>query len=195
VTVTSDTERLCEIIGGSEWLTRVLATVRDCALPDAWTGAGAIRDLVWGQLYGPGFEPEQVRDVDVVYFDRQELSRERDQRATAALAAAWPQVPWQARNQAAVHTWYHHRFGGDPVQPLESIADAVGTWPETATTVAVRLDAAGQIEVCAPLGLADLLAGVWRRNPRRVSLAESLARLERHRPAQRWPGVRVIRPD
>jgi len=48
--------------------------------------------------------------------------------------------------------------------------------------------------VCAPLGLADLLGGVWRRNPTRASLAVSMARLARHRPAERWPAVRVIPP-
>jgi hypothetical protein len=49
--------------------------------------------------------------------------------------------------------------------------------------------------VCAPLGLADLMDGVWRRNPRRASLAVSLARLARHQPATRWPGVKVIPPS
>jgi hypothetical protein len=120
--------------------------------------------------------------------------RMRDERATRQLREACPGVPWQARNQAAVHTWYHGRFGGEPVAPLPSIA-AVATWPETATAVAVRLAPRGGVEVCAPLGLADLMDGVWRRNPRRASLAVSLARLARHQPATRWPGVKVIPPS
>ncbi|NJC72514.1 nucleotidyltransferase family protein [Planosporangium thailandense] len=173
---------------------RVLETVRAVDLPDAWVGAGAVRDVVWGRLYGPGFDPGDVNDVDVVFFDPDDLSRERDERATRMLGDAWPDAPWQARNQAAVHTWYHHRFGGAPVLPFSSIAEAVATWPETATAVAVRLDGAGHLDVCAPLGLADLLAGVWRRNPRRASLEVSLARFARHRPGRRWPGVRVIPP-
>jgi uncharacterized protein len=44
------------------------------------------------------------------------------------------------------------KFGGGPVEPLMSIADAVATWPETATAVAVRLSHDGEVEVCAPLG-------------------------------------------
>ncbi|MGY0003795.1 nucleotidyltransferase family protein [Micromonospora sp. I033] len=67
-------------------------------------------------------------------------------------------------------------------------------WPETATSVAVRLDAAGTLHVCAPLGLDDLLDGVWRRNPRRVTVELSRARLARHDPARRWPGVRILPP-
>ncbi|GII25083.1 nucleotidyltransferase family protein [Planosporangium mesophilum] len=192
--MTPDIDRLRHIVGSCEWLLRVLETVRESGLPDAWVGAGAVRDLVWGRLYGPGFDPGEVNDVDVVFFDPADLGRDRDEQATRVLAHARPDVPWQARNQAAVHTWYAGKFGGDPVQPFSSVADAVATWPETATAVAVRLDPAGGIEVCAPLGLADLLAGVWRRNPRRASLRVSLDRLARHRPAERWPAVRVIPP-
>jgi hypothetical protein len=190
----ADLERLRDMVGSCGWLTRILATVRRVGLPDAWVGAGAIRDLVWGQLYGSGFDPADVRDVDVVYFDAHDLSRDRDERATEALREVVADVPWEARNQAAVHTWYARKFGGDPVAPFASIGDAIATWPETATAVAVRLGPTGEIEVCAPLGLTELLAGVWRRNPRRISLERSLARLARHRPAERWPGVRVIPP-
>lgn len=191
---TAGAQRFRRLLRSSLWLMRVLATVRAAELPDAWVGAGAIRDLVWGELYGTGFVPDTVRDIDVVYFDPADLSRERDERATARLDSLWPGLPWEARNQAAVHTWYHHKFGGDPVPPLMSIVDAVATWPETATAVAVRLDPAGGIEVCAPHGLGDLLAGVWRRNPTRVSVDRSRERLTRHRPAQRWPAVTVIEP-
>lgn len=187
-------DRLRSMIRSSAWMMSVLATVRDADLPDAWVGAGTIRDLVWGQLYGSGFDPGDVHDVDVVFFDPGDLSRDGDERATRRLHDAWPQVPWQARNQAAVHTWYAAKFGGEPVRPLVTIADAVGTWPETATAVAARLDPAGRVELCAPLGLDDLLAGVWRRNMRRVSLQQSLARLARHQPEQRWPAVTVIPP-
>lgn len=189
-----DEDRLRDIIRSSPWMMRVLATVRAAGLPDAWVGAGTIRDLVWGGLYGSGFDPGEVRDIDVAFFDPHDLRRDRDEEATRVLRDAWAEVPWQARNQAAVHTWYAGKFGGGRVRPLRSIADAVGTWPETATAVAVRLDPAGRVEVCAPLGLTDLLAGVWRCNPRRVSLRVSRERLARHRPTARWPAVEVVPP-
>ncbi|MEV4813325.1 nucleotidyltransferase family protein [Micromonospora avicenniae] len=92
-----------------------------------------------------------------------DLSRDND-RATRRLAAAWREPPWEAKNQAAAHTWYPAKFGGGPVAPLRTIAHAVATWPEYATAVAARLDAYDQIAVCAPHGLDDLLDGVWRRN-------------------------------
>jgi hypothetical protein len=187
-------EQLIALLQDSPWMMRVLATVRDSRLPDAWVGAGTIRDLVWGTLYGHGFDPATVHDIDVAFYDPVRLDWERNDQATTALARAWPGQPWEARNQAGIHTWFHHRFGGDPVAALASITEAVATWPETATAVAARLDHDGTIKLCAPHGLDDLLGGIWRRNPSRVSLAESRARLIRHQPQQRWPGVNVIPP-
>jgi hypothetical protein len=96
-------EELIEVIASSAWLMRVIAAVRDTALPQAWVGAGVLRDLVWRQRYGPGFRPELVRDVDVAFFDPDDLSRAGDDRATARLTARLAGVPWEAKNQAAVH--------------------------------------------------------------------------------------------
>jgi hypothetical protein len=63
-----------------------------------------------------------------------------------------------------VHTWYPGHFGGPAVPAFTCVHDAVCTWPETATCIAIRMTPAG-MDVCAPYGLADLLDGVWRRNP------------------------------
>jgi hypothetical protein len=185
---------LVAVVRACDWFMRVLACVRDEPIRDAWVGAGVVRDLVWGELYGSGFRPADVHDVDVPFFDPGDLSGDYDDRVTGRLRARWPDVPWQARNQAAVHLWYADKFGGAAPVPLTSIEDAIGTWPETATAIAMRLADDGAIEICAPLGVTDLMRGVWRRNPRRVSLDESLARLRRHSPGRRWPGVQVIAP-
>jgi hypothetical protein len=187
-------ERLADLIRSSSWMVSVLEAVRDEHVPQAWVGAGALRDLVWGELYGPGFTPGQVRDVDVAFFDPHDLSRLHDDQVTSRLQRRLPAVPWEAKNQAAVHTWYPGKFGTGAVEPLTSIQDAIGTWPETATAVAVRLSADDVIEICAPLGTDDLLNGIWRRNPRRAGLEQSLARLRRHQPQTRWPRVTVVPP-
>jgi len=187
----TDTARLTGLLRGEPWLARALSAVAASGLPDAWIGAGAVRDVVWGQLYGE-FSPACVRDVDVAYFDPADLSAQRDAKAQETLAM-FADLPWEATNQAAVHTWYHHYFGGAPVEPFSCVHDAIATWPETATCVGVRLRS-GVLEICAPRGLADLLGGVWRVNPVRVTPAASRARLARQRVAARWPGVTVVPP-
>jgi uncharacterized protein len=186
-----DVARLAGLLCGEPWLERALSAVAASGLPDAWIGAGVVRDVVWGQLYGE-FRPDSVRDVDVAYFDPADLSGERDAKAQETLAIL-ADLPWEATNQAAVHTWYHRYFGGAPVEPFGCVHDAIATWPETATCVAVRRRS-GAIEMCAPHGLADLLGGVWRVNPVRVTPAISRARLARQRAAARWPGVTVVPP-
>lgn len=181
--------RLAGMLTSEPWIVRALEAVAASGLPGAWIGAGVIRDVVWGQLYGR-FDPDAVRDVDVAYFDSGNLRPERDQAAQDILSEL-ADLPWEATNQAAVHTWYHQYFGGSPVEPFRSVHDAVATWPERATCVAVRKTAEG-IEVCAPLGLDDLLGGVWRPNPVRVTPAISMARLARQRVRDRWPQVDVV---
>jgi uncharacterized protein len=184
--------RLAEVLSGEPWIMNALAAVAASSLPDAWVGAGAIRDVVWGTLYGR-FSPAAVRDIDVPYFDPADLSMERDVAAQDTLSRL-ADLPWEATNQAAVHTWYHQYFGGPPVDSFSCVHDAIATWPETATCVAVRQEPEG-LEVCAPLGLGDLLGGVWRVNPVRVTPAVSMARLQRQRVRVRWPGVTIALSD
>ncbi|GAA4210939.1 nucleotidyltransferase family protein [Actinocatenispora rupis] len=181
------------LVAASPWLMSVLVTVRAVALPDAWVGAGVLRDLVWCERYGDGFVPAAVRDVDVAYHEAAEVGRDGDARATARLHGLRPDVPWEATNQAAVHLWYAEFFGADAPEPLASTAAGIATWPETATAVAVRLSDGDHVDVCAPYGLDDLLDGVWRRNPARVTVAESRRRLARQR--GRWPRVRFVESD
>jgi uncharacterized protein len=188
-------ERLEVLLKAEPWFGRALAAVAVSGLPAAWIGAGVIRDVVWGRLFGDGFEPDLVKDIDVPFFDPDDLSAGRDEEAQRLLTGlvGLPGLPWEATNQAAVHTWYHEYFGGPPVEPFGCVHDAIATWPETATCVAVRPGPDG-IEVCAPHGLADLLGGVWRPNPVRVTPEISLARLARQRVQVRWPGVTVLLP-
>ena len=187
-----DIGALVSHVHAEPWLVHVLNVVAASGLPDAWAGAGILRDLVWGHRHD-GFDPAAVRDIDVAFFDPDDLSRRRDEAAQQRLESM-ADLPWEATNQAAVHTWYAEHFHEDPVAPLASVHEAVATWPETATCVAIRLASPYGIEVCAPYGLDDLLHGVWRRNPTRLSVAASTARLARHRIAERWPSVVVHDP-
>jgi uncharacterized protein len=172
-------------------MTNLLRLVAALSLPDGWIGAGAVRDLVWDTRFGAGFDPANIRDVDVVFFDPSDLTPEHEHALEHILAGREPTIDWDVKNQARVHHWYEARFG-QPAEPLTSTTDGVATWPETATAVAVRLRDDGGIDITAPHGLDDLLDGIWRRNSRRVTDAEYAARLTRKQPHVRWPGVTVV---
>ena len=172
-------------VRATSWLMRALEAARDVDAPDWLVGAGAIRDAVWDRLHGR--EPGPPKDVDLLYFDPR-----GDSPVEEALRARCPGLAWDAKNQAFVHEWYGARFGFE-VEPLRSSADAVATFPETATAVGVRLEHDGRLTVVAPCGLDDLLGLVHRRNPRRVAVAEYERRLAAKGVAHRWPRADVRR--
>jgi hypothetical protein len=182
-------ERLGSLVRATPWLLEALRAARDVDPPDWLVGGGVLRDLVWDHLHGR--PPAPPRDLDLAFFDPARLDPARDAEVEQALAARLPGVPWDAKNQAAVHTWYGRVFGGE-VAPLTSSADGVATWPETATAVAVRLLPDDRIQVVAPCGLDDLFGLVCRRNPRRVSVEHYRRRVLDKRIADRWPGVAII---
>jgi hypothetical protein len=186
----TDAEKLEAIIRADGWLWGILEAARAVDAPDWLVGGGVLRTRVWDALYRVP-EPTPIADVDVAFFDPADLSPDRDAAVTAALLRERPDITWEATNQAAVHLWYTDHFG-DPVAPLESSADGVGTWPETATSVAMRLLPDDRLHMVAPCGLADLLGGILRRNPRRVSAALFAARLANKRIRERWAQVQVV---
>lgn len=182
---------LTDVVLGSVWLTNLLRVVAALDLPDCWIGAGAVRDLVWDVRFGDGFRPERIKDVDVVFFDPDDLSAAPERAAELRLQQQEPAIEWDVKNQARVHLWYAARFGR-PAEPLTSATHGIATWPETATAVGVRLRPDGSLDIAAPFGLDDLLDGVWRRNWARVTDDEYRARIERKQPTARWPGVVVL---
>jgi len=171
---------------------RALEAARDVDPPDWLINAGAIRDVVFDALHDrPLTTPP--RDVDLGFFDPDDLSPERDAEVEAALRERAPDLPWEAKNQAAVHLWYPKRFGFE-VPPFRNTAEAVGTFPLTAACVGVRLLPDDGLLVVAPHGLDDLLGGVCRHNPTRVprSFYEEWLGARRSRWQERWPRLRSI---
>jgi hypothetical protein len=184
-----DVARLCRILDETRWFMDLLRVVRDVDPPNWVVGSGVIRSVVWDCLHGFD-EPTAVRDVDVAYFDKSEVARERDADFVARLRERRPDVPWDVTNQAGVHLWYEAKFGY-PIPPARSIEDAVGMWPETATSVAVRLLPDDTLYVVAPCGLTDLLSLKLRRNSRQVSREDFQQRLREKRVQEIWPRVAI----
>jgi hypothetical protein len=188
----SANSRFEEIVRTTPWLMDALAAARDVDAPDWLIGAGALRTAVWDRLHGFA-EPTPLADVDLGFFDPADVTDARDEEIEAALRVRLPGVPWQAKNQAAVHLWYPKRFGFE-VEPFASTAEAIATFPETATSVAVRLESDDRLTVIAPYGLDDLLGLVHRHNPRRATIEIYEQRLITKRIAERWPRVTIVPP-
>ncbi|WP_154135425.1 nucleotidyltransferase family protein [Herbaspirillum sp. CAH-3] len=173
--------RLQQLIAADAHRLHLLRAVRSLALPDAWIGAGFVRNAVWDALHG---RPAQVphSDIDVIWFDPLHSSPEHDAQQEARLAALCPGPQWSVRNQARMHL-----RNGDA--PYANAIDALRYWPETATAVAVRLTEQGGIEVAAPLGLQDLWQGLLRPAGAFAhrKKAQFAARVGERGWLQRWP--------
>ncbi len=166
----------------------ILDAVRRQRLPDWAVGAGFIRSAVWDALHGYA-APTPIADVDVLFFDAEEVSREREGAIEAALRDAMPDVPWSVRNQARMH-----RRNGDP--PYVDTADALRFWLETPTAIAIRIDDEGAATLLAPFGVADLLGMVYRPTPRgRERLSQYHQRMREKNWSARWPRVRILDSD
>ncbi|WP_317202003.1 nucleotidyltransferase family protein [Janthinobacterium sp.] len=182
--------RLLSIVYASPWMMAALAAVRELGLESWCIGAGAVRNLVWDALHGHQL-PSALADIDVAYFDTAALGPEREAALQERLAQILPGQPWEVCNQAAVHLWFESCFGY-PVAPLQSLEEAVASWPEYATAVALTMQPDGTVDIIAPYGLGDLFDIVVRRNPARVSVDTYRRRVARKGYAERWPRVTIL---
>lgn len=178
--------RLITIVTASPAHLSILGEVAACGLSDCWIAAGFVRDLVWDHLHDR--PPELPRnDIDVIWFDALRPHREQDKALEAQLSARRPDVRWSVDNQARMHL-----RNDDP--PYASAVDAMRHWPETATAIAVRLTADGQLQVAAPHGLEDLFAIIARPTPAFMAPARHAVHLQRVKDKgwrDRWPLLRL----
>ncbi len=184
-------DELIALVTASDWLMDELRAVRALRLGSWCIGAGAVRNLVWDALAGKA-ERSALSDIDVAYFDLSDVSTESDKRLQQQLETAMTDVPWEVTNQAGVHLWFE-RYFGHAVAPVNSLAEAVATWPEFATSVGVFLTDEDKVEIIAPLGLDDLFTMTVRHNPARASVANYQARVAQKSIANNGPASPLSR--
>ena len=166
----------------------ILHALRDIEA-QAFIAAGVIRNSIWAQLHGQEYPLHQT-EIDVVYFDVQDDGT-GEQKIREQLKACFPQMVWDVVNQARVHHWYRLDNGAS-IAPYCSLTEALAAWPETATAVAVQLDAQGQCKIVAPFGLQDLFELNLRWNSTMVSYPVFQHRLESKAFLSRWPKLKLL---
>ncbi|MGG6230350.1 nucleotidyltransferase family protein [Tenacibaculum sp. SDUM215027] len=150
------TTEFISIIENDAWMLHILETVRGLHLPDCWIGAGFVRNKIWD--YKHNSRRTSLNDIDVIYFDENNLTKERELALEEQLKAINPSVNWSVKNQARMHLRNGH-------SPYKSCYEAISYWPETATAIAVQLNTNNQIEFIAPHGLDDLFNLVVKPTP------------------------------
>ncbi|WP_417490429.1 nucleotidyltransferase family protein [Maricaulis sp.] len=136
----------------------VLQRAAAMGLPDHGLMAGAVYQAVWNALTGrdPAYG---VNDYDLGYYDASDLSEAAEDVVIKAGDAVFADLDAivEIRNQARVHLWFGAKHGVTRA-PLTSTTDAVSHFASHTHAVAVRLDAAGKMEVLAPYGLGELFS-------------------------------------
>jgi uncharacterized protein len=162
-----------------------LRAARTLALPDWCIAAGFVRNRVWDYLHGI-VPPRPPADIDVLYYDAADLSKEREADHERRLQALLPGLPWQVRNQARMHV-------SKDLPPHRDTADAMTYWLETVTAIGVRLEADDRLTVVAPLGTDDLLTLCCRPTAfGRLRRHEYDTRIAAKRWRELWPKVRFL---
>jgi hypothetical protein len=182
-------DRLEAALRQNQWLWEILERFDEIGLPDAWLVAGAIAQTVWNLACGRSAE-FGIKDVDLIYFDGQDLSANSEADYERRLRDLFRRFPIQldVKNEARVHLWYEERFGY-PIEPYLSCGAAIATFPTTATAVGI-CRAGTELECCAPFGLDDLFALVVRPNKRQITRNIYEAKLARWRPI--WPRLTFL---
>ncbi|MDR4936895.1 nucleotidyltransferase family protein [Rossellomorea marisflavi] len=139
---------ISQIIKNDPWMMNILQVTAELGLPDCWVCAGFVRNKVWNHLHGRGREP--LNDIDVVYYDPSDTDEGTEKKIELQLLKSVPHAPWSVKNQARMH-----EVNGD--DPYTSTADAISKFPETATSVAVRINDSQALQLLAPWGIKDLV--------------------------------------
>lgn len=152
-------------------------------LPDWCLAAGFVRNLAWDYTHGY-IDPTPLNDIDLIYFDPTQISKERDLSIEADLKHR-SNLPWSVKNQARMHL-------RNEDQPYISTFDAMSYWVEIETAVGARLDQAGSIELVAPFGLRSLLEKSITMNSKRPKPSEFARRMSEKNWLGHWPQLRVV---
>jgi hypothetical protein len=184
----ADAAAVAAFLAATPAVSAPLRAVAALGLPDAWIGAGLVRNAVWDRQSGFALGTNPPADVDVVWFDPMRVDPTENAALEARLRALCPGPAWSVRNQAGMHM-----RNGDA--PYQDSGRAVAHWPETATAIAARWQGGG-VELLAPWGLGDLLGLVLRPTPAfavdPAKRAVFVTRCQEKRWQARWPRLRVL---
>ncbi|CAM1357750.1 nucleotidyltransferase family protein [Tenacibaculum xiamenense] len=159
----------------------VLRTVRTLNLNDCWIGAGFVRNKIWDVKHNK--LRTKLNDIDVIYFDEIKCSKEEDLQLEYKLVKVNPSLKWSVKNQARMHIKNgHHQYN--------DCYEAISFWPETATSVAVRLNDNDEIECIAPYDLDDLFNLVVKPTPE-FNVDVYNARIKKKKWLEKWNKLNI----
>lgn len=175
---------VAQLVKNDPWMMNVLRAAEELNLPDWWIGAGFLRNKIWDAIGGNKFV--QSRDVDLVYFNADDVSPETDWQYDDEMKQRHPFAEWEIRNQARMH--YKNQL-----EPFVSTEDGIAHWVETATCITVKKRAV-ELAFLWCHGMDDVLNLVARpiemyKDPAMLPMFKRRVREKKWR--ERWPNLRI----
>lgn len=185
-----DRDTLFTIVKQHDEFMSILSFIQCYHHLNIYIGAGLIRNITWAHLHQVDISIESS-DIDLVYFDSEDQNLVQYQSFTEQLQRNFPKLKWDITNQANVHQWYHNYFD-TKIEAFACLEEAIATWPETATAVAIKLNSNNDLDIIAPFGLTDLLQMIIRWNPTLVDYSYYKKRIQQKQYSAQWPKVKII---
>lgn len=182
--------RLTELFSRSTLLMEIFKRAQELGPFPYYIGAGCLVQTVWNELTGR--EPVYgIDDVDIIYYDGEDLSYAAEDRMIAAGRVLFEGLPLlvDLKNQARVHLWYRDKFGVE-LTPYTSLEDAIGSWPTTVTSLGAKLRSNGEWQIYAPFGLEDLFQLILR--PNKALITEDVYLYKTRKWKSKWPELTVV---
>ncbi|WP_406687072.1 nucleotidyltransferase family protein [Rossellomorea vietnamensis] len=178
---------ILELVEQDPWMMEVLKTAHKLHLPDWWICAGFVRTKVWDTMHGYS-QKTNLPDIDVVYFDASNTDEQFEKYVESRLKEEAPFEPWSVKNQARMHI-----KNGEA--PYTSSIDAISRFPETATSIALKLNEKNELILAAPWGIEDLISLQIKPTPP-FKEKEALSSIYEKRVLEKqwdtkWPMVKV----
>ncbi len=178
-----NTERLISIIKKQDFIMKILHVARDLNIPNWYLGAGTIRNTIW-DILSFGKIVHRPTDIDIPFFDANNTNTDYEKNFETLAQAIIPEyAKWEIKNNA-------RSINGRP--PQTSVENAISLWPETATTVSIRLLPDNSIKIFyAETGLDDLFNMIVR--PTKNAEKEVFEkRYNEKRWLEQWPNLRIV---
>ncbi|MFD2177673.1 nucleotidyltransferase family protein [Veronia pacifica] len=178
--------QLLDIIRQSPELVETIRVCSEIKLPNYYLAGGAITQCIWNYLSERPLL-ENVKDLDVVYFEPKTHSSSENNYAVIASQRVSHHLPIDIKNQANIHTWYERKFG-QRITPYECVEVGIDSWLP-AFAVGVRYHKR-TMNVYAPFGLEDMFNMIVRPNKRAMSKTNYDLMCDGY--SKRWPQLEVI---
>ncbi|MBM7553952.1 nucleotidyltransferase family protein [Thalassobacillus pellis] len=142
-------EDVIKSIKEDDWMMYVLNAVKTLNLPDWWICAGFVRSKIWDVIHNYSSRTP-LPDIDVIYFDSTNVSKFEEEKFEENLKSIIPSIPWSVKNQARMHIKSN-------MPPYSSSVDGISKFPETVTSLGVKIDKNEEIKLTAPWGINDVV--------------------------------------